>query len=1851
MSESKVDTAQTLKQRRAGHLSDVTKRKNLCDEAFFSGSSSKQELQALLDAYEKAFAKFVIVHEKYVALEDDVQEQDKASKAYEFHRDTLLKMQIELSKRLSRNANSTRTSTHRSGSSARSRSEIAQLKLLEADIRLKALHEQQRLEIAEADIRRQRELLEAQTLRQIAEQSVRIADQNLESCASVRQVDVARENEPPIGRSLGTAEPSIQTLEAIASSIRQSLSLPSIELLRFSGDPLEYAEFMMNFKSHIESNVADPTQRLTRLLAQCDGKAKEAVRSCVTLPPNEGYETAKRTLYDNFGRPYMVANSHIKKMKDLRVKRPDAVSLLEFARALESTSRALKSLGGAYAARLDNDDFIKLLMKKLPSEPLKRGWCKRAGSLIADDVQVSLRHFIDFVSEIGTQLNNIYAEELDAPRKIVATVTSENSNCAEKKKIPCVVCGQAHRIWNCSQFKEMAIPRRWEIIKQHKLCISCLGAGHVAAKCKKHFKCRVSCCDRSHHTLLHNSTKINNEEAKRDASRATRDSPPNLSETSGNSVQSSDQTFNCCSGRESIESVKKVCFKIVPVRVRGSKGDIETYAFLDSGSDVTLCLDSLIDELGIPHKSASYEIQTISGTKQVSGKEVCLALDSIDGHKSFLLDKVLTSDSIPVDESNLISASELSNWPHLQGLQLHHIPRGEVTMLIGLDHPEIVEHQSEIRKGKGNGPIAVKTPFGWTVCGKIGNSFGAKPKMRVNFATTDFERRISQQLDKLYNTEFYDSIIDEAAMSTDDVKAEKIMMDSAKRSNGHYEISLPFKDGAPSSKNNFTVASKRLGSLKRRLEHDERLKTSYFNVLKQYEREGASRMIASSVDDLSKEEVSWYLPHHGVWTAKKPDEPRVVFDCAAKFEGISLNDQLYKGPENTNSLVGVLLRFRVGKTAVVADIKRMFHQVYVPEEERSVLRYLWWTDLNFDREPSIFEMMVHLFGATSSPSVCCYALRRTAEDNKEKYSTTAQKAVKTNFYVDDFVASFDNETIATDVCHEVANLVGEGGFRLTKWNANSRVVIESFPQEERAAAVKDLDLTFGDQLDGKILGIQWNLQTDLLKMTVRYQEFPKTRRGVLSSIAVVYDPLGIASPFLLPGREIHQELCRRNISWDEVLPDDLAERWEAWLKGLYTLVCEIPRCFLPEFRFEPIKCELHNFAAASESHGYGTVSYLRLVDEDGNVHCSFVYGKSRVRPLRQGVTVPKMELTAASVLVSISCMLEKELQRDLKIDNVFFWTDSLIVLCYLKMTGKRFDKFVANRVARILEGSTPQQWHHVSSKENPADLASRGIRPYQDEKVEKWLNGPEFLRNSSETWNEESDPVFETKTVSAVKAEACDFWKTLIDRYSSWVRLSRVVARLYEAVRKWKQFRRANQSTRREISPVLVEDVNTAEQRLVSVAQESLWDRQKDLNQLRVENINGYLCVGGRLTNSHISDQAKHPMILPSDHRVTHLLIVHAHQSNGHLGINYTLSKLREKFWVLKGVATVKKVLRTCYVCRRMHGKMSEQLLASLPSARVNIEHPENRFPFSSVGVDCFGPFHVTFGPRTRGRKGTHKRYGCIFTCLRTRAVHLEVLRELSSDCFLEAVTRFIARRGPPYEFFSDNGTNFKGASASVIEALKSLNHSSIQNRLANQKIAWHFNTPAASHQGGIWERIIRSIRRILDSLISNMVLTDETLSTVFCEVERILNDRPLTKVSSDSSDLEALTPNHLLLLRKNSSIRMGGKDECWQRGRWKQAKDIANQFWHRWVSEYLPTLQTRQKWLNKKRNLKKGDLVLIMDGKEVRGHWKKGLVMEAFEDREGYVRRVLLKVEDGTLLRNVQKLCLLEEELLSSSE
>ena len=310
--------------------------------------------------------------------------------------------------------------------------------------------------------------------------------------------------------------------------------------------------------------------------------------------------------------------------------------------------------------------------------------------------------------------------------------------------------------------------------------------------------------------------------------------------------------------------------------------------------------------------------------------------------------------------------------------------------------------------------------------------------------------------------------------------------------------------------------------------------------------------------------------------------------------------------------------------------------------------------------------------------------------------------------------------------------------------------------------------------------------------------------------------------------------------------------------------------------------------------------------------------------------------------------------------------------------------------------------------------------------------------------------------------------------------------------------------------------------------------------------------------------------------------------------------------------------------------------MANLPQDRITPDKP----PFTYVGVDCFGPFLVR-----RGRSKA-KRYGVVFTCLTMHAIHIEVVHSLDTDAFLNSMRRFIARRGKPEQMRSDNGGNFVRGEMELRSAIDGWNQGIISEFLLQRNIQWIFNPPAGSHHGGVWERCIRTIRKVMNALLKEQVLDDEGLATLMCEVESIVNGRPLTKVSDDPRDLEALTPNHLLLLRSGPTLSPGvfRKEDHYSRRRWRQVQYLSDVFWRRWLKEYIPSLQERQKWSRSTSNFEIGDVVLVVDENSPRNSWPLGRILEVKPNKgDGLVRRVTLRTKTAVLERPIDKIVLLE--------
>ena len=349
------------------------------------------------------------------------------------------------------------------------------------------------------------------------------------------------------------------------------------------------------------------------------------------------------------------------------------------------------------------------------------------------------------------------------------------------------------------------------------------------------------------------------------------------------------------------------------------------------------------------------------------------------------------------------------------------------------------------------------------------------------------------------------------------------------------------------------------------------------------------------------------------------------------------------------------------------------------------------------------------------------------------------------------------------------------------------------------------------------------------------------------------------------------------------------------------------------------------------------------------------------------------------------------------------------------------------------------------------------------------------------------------------------------------------------------------------------------------------------------------------------------------------------------------LAHFHQKFWVTGGAnALCRKIINKCVICRRRNAKVQSQKMADLPKDRVLPEKP----PFSNVGMDYFGPFEVKVG------RSLVKRYGVLFTCLTTRAIHLEVANSLTTDSCINSIRRFVSRRGQVDEIRSDNGTNLVGAERELRAELKKWNQSTIQNACLQKGITWIFNPPAGSHFGGVWERQVRTVRKILNSVIREQVLTDESLSTLMCEVEAIVNGRPLTKVTEDLQDVEALTPNHLLLMKGKPVLppTLTDSKDHYVKRRWRQVQYLSDIFWRRWIREYLPLLQERQKWNQLRPNVKEGDVVLLMDNSQPRGSWPMGRITKTMPDDQGQVRSIQVKTKTGVYIRPISKVIMLLE-------
>ena len=1631
-----------------------------------------------------------------------------------------------------------------------------------------------------------------------------------------------------------------------------SMFLPRPEFPKYSGDPLEYSSFINNFETHVEPRVKDQKMLFCLLTQHCVNSVRERIQHLEGK--EQCYQLAKQKLLKEYGSPWIVSDVCEQKLKSFSsIVSGDSKQIKRFAELLEKTYSIMTGISNF--GSLDSLDSLTMLVTKLPYE-LRRRWVDK--SVEIQSVTVSLakfKHLVEFVQRESEIVNSLFGlrnltTKSDKSRggkvKVSSYGISTTHNSANSQQEPnpllkvgvCWFCNRtSHKFTTCEFFLAKSVKERSSFVKKHRLCHKCLSSRHRTPDCKKTRTCSVEGCNGTfHHTLLHYSNETKQ-----------RDEP--LQEKSTVSTQTGqEKTVGCAVMRPDPHSNSDVYLCAVPVVVSHNGKEVCTYAFLDQGSTHTFCSSDLVNSLQIDGSYSTISLQTINGIKRDCSSTVCeLIISDLDNENLFVLPNVFLVDKIPV-KPNKIRNKNILDMPHLQDISFKELGGAEVSVLIGADVPEMFCIRS-YRKGTHGGPTAIETPLGWSLLGpSLSPSFTTNCK--VNFIRKQ-EDDLHQLVNTLWDADFQPGmgVLDTPNSSEDRNALQRLTTSITTTDDGHYQLPLLWKKDYPSLPNNFEMVKQRLSSLKRRLLKDPSLKAKYTEVVENYVSKGhARRMNFDGGQKQSK--ISWYLPHHPVINPHK-SKIRVVFDCAAKTCNTSSNDKLVRGPDLMNSLIGVLIRFRKELVVLVADVEQMFHQVKVHPEHRDALRFLWWPNGDLDQAPVPYQMTVHIFGAKSSPCCVNFCLRQTAVEFGHLFEPSVSQIVQDSFYVDDCLVSLPTIQEAISAQRGLRELLAKRGFRLRKWITNSEEVLRCIPESKRAtiSQAHPLDETTNERL----LGMLWKLKEDAFTFTADLPKKPLTRRGMLSALSSLFDPLGFVSSVVLEGRLLLQELCKRKADWDEPVTPSEAKRWLQWINFLPSLSgLLIPQCF----KSSNLGCvklvEIHNFSDAS-SYAYGACSYLRFLSDSGANRSTFVIGKARLAPIK-AVTIRRLELTAAVLAVRLNNIIKREMGTEFQCVSKL-WTDSTVVLHSVQNKTKRFPPFVANRLAVIERDSDTSQWHYIPSKLNPADIASRGISVDDIGKLQTWLGGPEFLLEpqADPSWEEPQNPIKlppeflptqKKESYACITIDSGNAIDELIERCSSLHKLKVLVA----WVLRFKTYvhnrlQKVNFTCSNRLS---AEELRNAETALIQYLQHQhfpMFFRDQGskphaksiprfLKKLHPKVIDGVLRVGGQLNQTPFEFDFKHPIILPQHTHFTNLLIQQHHAEVGHSGASHTWTSLRRRYWIIKGGAAVRKCIGQCVMCKKRNSAVGEQLMADLPPCRLQVDKP----PFSCAGVNYLGPLPVKQG------RSTVKRYVCVFTCMTMRAVHLEVAHSLDTSSFINALRRFIARRGRPRQVYNDNRTNFVGAEKVLRDALQAFNSNKIHTTCLQQNIEWHFNPPAASHMGGAWERMIRSIRRILRSILGSQSLNDENFLTLMAEIESIINSRPLVPVSFVDSSQEPLTPNHLLLLHENPNLPPGvfSPDDCYSRRRWAQIQYLANQFWRRWQNEFVPNLLQRQKWFEVKKNLQVNDIVLVVQNTQQRSKWVMGRVLETFPDRTGLVRTVLVKMQANVIKRPITKLC-----------
>ena len=1656
-----------------------------------------------------------------------------------------------------------------------------------------------------------------------------VVQPNLQS--TPRQEDLTRPAENP--------NLSLTSNVSSANQVR----LPKITLPRFNGDIKKYQPFWQSFKAAVEDNESlSNIHKLNYLISSLEGKAYTALEGLDITAEN--YENAKKLLKDRFGKTQQIISAHMNELLILQSSPNGTTAQLRaIYDSIQVHIRGLESLG--VSSEKYGSLLIPVIMSRMPSEI-----ALQVARKTTEDVWsiTEIMGIIQKEIEAREVSRTISVKEHKTERAITtnAGTTRTFISSTRSKVIQCYFCKKGHYASECAEIKD--IQKRKEILKASKRCFICLKLGHIAKVCESAIKCKV--CSKRHNTVICEGGK----------------------ETENKKIETQERnaTTMASKGKEGI------LLQTAQAIVYGEDANKKTRVniLFDGGSQRSYVTEELRKKLGLKGEIKETVNVNTFGTSQRIKYNSELVRINVEVEGEVVPIKALSFPTICSPIANRVSISEHA---HLAGLKLadrYDHKDKNISILIGANHYfDFIT--GETIKGS-NGPTAVSSKLGWLLSGPVlqDNENDTHNNVASNLVLdiipsrqeiVDESQEITDSLDRFWKQESCGLVEDEITENARNQETENDAwkMDiKFKERDSKYEVSLPWKFQFSDERldSHYELSKKRLHLLHERLRKNPDLLKEYDDYFKDQIAKGIIEVVpeANRQGNLNVH----YLCHHGVIRRdRETTKLRVVFDGSAKDDKYSpsLNDRLEVGKNYMPLLFDTLVRFRMKAIALTADIEKAFLQIQISESDKDKLRFLWFDDVS-KSNPSVIELRHNrlVFGLTSSPSILGETIRQHVAKYEGEYPEVCR--VLKRLYADDLSCVANTKTEALELYDKSKMVMNKGGFNLRKWVSNDKEVMREINEIEQRDEGKTNELKPGVQVEKvgltegngktKILGVNWNSDLDVLVHDVKgiielAENLPVTKRSLLKIAAKIFDPLGILSSFTINLKALFQELCVNKVGWDNELQDGFKKEYHklvSELKGINDI--SVKRCVF--IRAQPVrKIEIHGFSDASEK-AQGCVVYLRIIYESGKIDNQFLASKAKVNPIKQQ-TIPRLELSAAVLMSKLVSNLREIISSELDLTNIetYYWVDSVATLCWIK-NNKAWTNYVANRVREILKVSQREQWFYCPGPKNPADMPSRGNYKKCFEANSFWWEGPLFLKGDPKDWptfpedNDQSDAMKEKLKNSPLITHAMfsgSKTKDIIDmdRFSNKNKLVRTFAWVWRFISNMR-----NKGTKDCESKLSLLEIENAEKKLIRIIQNEAFENEINYLNLKkqernpgkmplyVNQFNLYidkdniLRCRSRIGKANVPDESKRPILLPAKTKFSELIVKECHSKVMHNGINDTLCTMREKFWILRGREVVKKVLRRCITCKRQEGLPYKTMFSpDLPEPRVD-DGP----PFKNVGVDFAGPLIVD------GHKGEMKCYVCLFTCASTRAVHLELVESLDVESFIRAFRRFASRRGLPSSIISDNAKTYKAASKEIRKLRRSPR---LQEYLECNRVTWKFIIELAPWQGGMWERMIKSVKRCINKVIGQARLNYYELTTILVEVESVVNSRPLTYVEDDEGGVSyALTPSHLINGRnlfcipsENVTEIVSTYEELSKRGRYH--RKLLTHFTNRWKREYLSALLQayRPKDSGKEPVINVNDIVLLRNDQQKRNFWKLGKIIQLIKGTDGSVRAAKLQV------------------------